>query len=138
MGDEEQERGFFAVIDWVHKDCTLAHQIAVLLQHDVADGEHERVTGMDHLGEGHARLVEWADGFLGETGALVALQDRGELAAVAPGDTAVALADEGGDMGDLESPWLAGIHSTAETLECLREEGADEVGLEPARLGHFH
>ena len=138
VGDEEKERGFFALVGGVHEDRALAHQIAVLLQHDVADGEHERVAGMDHLGEGDARPVERADGFLGETDALVAFQDGGEFAAVAPGDLAVALADEGGDVGDLQAARLAGIHGTAETLERLREERADEVGLEAARLGHFH
>ena len=65
----------------------------MLLQQDVADGEHERVAGVHHAGEGKARLVERADGFLGEADALVALEDRRELAAVAAGDPAVALAD---------------------------------------------
>ena len=33
---------------------------------------------------------------------------------------------------------LAGIHGTAERLERLQEERADEVGLEAAGLGLFH
>ena len=136
--DEEEQRGFFTLVGGVHEDRTLAHQIAVLLQHDVTDGEHERVTGVDHLAEGNARPVERTDGFLGETDALVAFQDGGEFAAVAPGDLAVALADDGGDVRDLPAARFAGIHGTAETLERLHEKRADKVGLEAAGLGHFH
>jgi len=73
-------------IGLVHEYRALTHQIAVLFQDDVTDGEHERMTGGDHLSEGNTRTVERADGFLGETGTLVALQDRGEFTAVAPGD----------------------------------------------------
>ena len=52
---------------------------------------------------GEARLVERLNGILGEADALVALQDGLVLAAIAPGDPAVALADGGGDVGDLEA-----------------------------------
>jgi hypothetical protein len=138
VGDEEKKRGFFALVNGVHEDRALAHQIAVLLKNDVTDGEHERVTGMDHLGEGNAWPVEWADGFLSETCALVAFQDWGEFPAVAPSYLAVALANEGGDVSDLPAARFARIHGTAETLECLREERADEVGLQAAGVGHFH
>ena len=110
----------------------------MLLQHEIADGEHERMTGVDHLGEGESGPVERADGFLGEADALVAFQDGGEFAAVAPGDLAVALANERGDVGDLEAACLAGIHGSAHSLEGFGKEGADEEGLQAAGLGDFH
>ena len=56
----------------VHENRALAHEIAVLLQHEIADGEHERMTGVDHLGEGESGPVERTDGFLGEADTLVA------------------------------------------------------------------
>ena len=45
---------------------------------------------------------------------------------------------DGRDVGDLEAGGLARIHGTAQRLEGLHEEGADEVGLEAAGLGLFH
>ena len=87
---------------------------------------------------GEARLVERADGFLGEADALVALEDRLVLAAIAAGDAAVALADRGRDVGDLEAARFARMDRAAERLEGLQEERADEVGLEAAGLGLLH
>ena len=75
---------------------------------------------------------------LGEADALVALEHGSEFAAVAAGDEAVALADGGRNVGDLEAGGLARMHGTAQCLEGLHEEGADEVGLEAAGLGLFH
>ncbi len=94
VGEQEEQRGFRALVGGVHEDRALAQQIGVLLQHHVADGEHERMAGVDHLRRrAHAGPVERADGFLGEADALVALQDGLVLAAVAAGEPAVALAD---------------------------------------------
>ena len=110
----------------------------MLFQQHVADGEHERVAGMEHGGEGDARLVERADGFPGEADALVTLEHGSEFAAVAAGDEAVALADGGRNMRDLEAGGLSRMNGTAQRLEGLHEERADEVGLEAAGLGFFH
>jgi hypothetical protein len=44
-------------------------------------------------------------------------------------DLAIALADESGDVGDLEAARLTGIHGAAHSLEGFGKEGADEVGL---------
>ena len=85
-----------------------------------------------------ARLVERPDGFPGEADALVALEHGREFAAVAAGDAAVALADRGGNVGDLEAAGLARMNRAAQLLERLHEERADEEGLEPAGLGLFH
>ena len=68
-----------AIVGRVHEDGALAEEVAVLFQQQVAHGEHERVAGMEHGGEGQARLVERADGFFGEADALVALAARGRV-----------------------------------------------------------
>jgi hypothetical protein len=74
----------------------------------------------------------------GETDALVTLQHRREFAAVAAGDEAVALADGGRDVRDLEAGRLARMNGTAQRLEGFHEERAHEKGLEAAGLGLFH
>ena len=112
VGDQEKERWFRPIVGRVHEDGTLSHEIAVLLQDDVADGKHEWMTGMHHLSKGGVRLVERADGFLGEADALIAFQDGGEFAAVAPADLAVALADKSGDVGDFETAGFTGLHAS--------------------------
>ena len=76
---------------------------------------------MQHGGEGQARLVERADGFLGEADTLVAREHRGEFAAIAPGDAAVALADGSRDVGDLEASGLARIDGTAQGCKGFRD-----------------
>ena len=138
VGEQEEQMRLVAVVGRVHEDGALAQEVAVLFQQHVADGEHERVAGMKHAGEGSAGLVQRADGFLGEADALVALEHGSEFAAVAAGDEAVALADRGRNVGDLEAVGLARINGTAQRLEGFHEEGADEVGLEAAGLGLFH
>ncbi len=127
-----------ALVSRVHEDGALAEEVAVLFQQQVAHSEHEGVAGMEHGGEGKPRLVERADGFFREAHALVALQHGGEFAAVAPGDAAIALADGGRDVGDLEAGGLSRIHRTAQRRKGFHEESADEVGLEAAGLGFFH
>ena len=79
--------------------------------------EHQRMTGVHEHGAGKARLVERLDGFALEADALVALEHRLVLAAIAPGDPAVALADRGRNMGDLEAAGLARMDRAAERLE---------------------
>ena len=138
VGDEEEERGLGAIVGRIHEDRALAHEIAVLLQDEVADGKHERMTRVDHLGESSVGPVKRADGFFGEADTLVAFQHGGQFAAIAPGDLAVTLADKGGDVGDFEAARLAGIHGPVESFECLHEKRADEIRLQPAGFGDFH
>lgn len=138
VGDEEKERCIFSLVCGIHEDRALAHQIAVLLQHDVADGEHERMPWMNHLGESNPGPIKRADGFLGEADPLVTSQHRRKLPAVAPADLAVTLADERGNMGDLEAARFTGIHRATQSLEGLGEKGTDEKRLEAAGFGHFH
>ena len=59
--NKEEERRLDAVIDWINKDGSLAHQVAVLLKNDVAHREHE---GMSRDGSSAqtVRRVYRADG----------------------------------------------------------------------------
>src|SRR6218665_53441 len=57
---------------------------------------------------------------------------------VPTGDVAVAVADDGGDVGDLVAARLARPQFAAQGREGLLEEGADEKGLELAGFGLFH
>ena len=47
---------FHPIVSWVHEDGSLAEEVGVLLQQDIADGEHQRVAGMEHAGEGEPGL----------------------------------------------------------------------------------
>ena len=98
----------------------------------------QRVAGVQQRGVGQARLVQRADGLFGEADPLVALEHGGQLAAVAAGDQAVALADGGRHVGDLEAAGLARIDRAAQRRKGLHEEGAHEIGLQAARLGLLH
>jgi len=138
VGQQEEQVRLVAAVGRVYQERPLAQQVAVLLEQQVAHGEHERVAGMQHGGERRARPVERSHRVLGEADALVTFQDRGQLAAVAPGDDAVAVADSDRDVGDLEAGPLARVHDPAERREGPREEGAHEVGLEAAGLGLLH
>ena len=44
--------GSSPVVGRIHEDRALAEQVGVLFQQDVADGEHERMTGMHQHGDG--------------------------------------------------------------------------------------
>ena len=55
MGEQEEKMRLFALVGGVHENRALAEQIAVLFQQYVADGEHERMAGMKHGGEGRRR-----------------------------------------------------------------------------------
>ena len=103
VGEQEKQMRLFAVVGRVHKDGALTEEVAVLFQNQVAHGEHKRVAGMEHCGEGRAWLVERPDSFASEADALVTLEDGGEFAAVTAGDDAVALADGRRNMRDLEA-----------------------------------
>lgn len=138
MREQEQERGLVAVVGGIHQDAALPEEVGVLLQQDIAEREHERVTWMDHAGKGEAGPFQRADGFSGEADALVAFEDRREVAAVAPDDDTVALAQDGRDMRDFKTIQLTRIDRTAQGLNALHEERADEIGLEAPGLGLFH
>ena len=129
---------FLSIIDRVHKDCTLAEKVTVLFQQQVADGEHERMTGMEHGSEGGAGFVERADSFFGKADALVAFKNRGEVAAVAAGDEAVTLADGGRDVGDLESPGLSRVNCATQRFKSFHKERTNEIRLKATCLSFFH
>ena len=61
MGEQKEQLRISTIIDRVHKDCSLAEQVAVLFQNQVANGEHERMAGVKHSSEGDTRLVERPD-----------------------------------------------------------------------------
>src|SRR5579871_125499 len=69
--------------------------------------------------------------FKGHT--LVACQHR-----IASSDEAIAIADGGGDVRDLEPPGFALANRAAEQPKCFEEEALDEMRLKTARLGPFH
>ena len=96
------------------------------------------MAGMKHGGKGGTGLVERADSFAGEADPLVTLEHGGEFAAVAAGDDAVALADGGRNVRDLEAGGFSRMNGTAQRLEGFHEEGAHEIGLQAAGLGLFH
>ena len=89
-------------------------------------------------GARQARLVERLDGILDERDTLVALEDRLLLATVPAGQPTVALADDGGDVGDLVSSGFATVDRAAELIERLEEERPHEERLQPSRLGPLH
>ena len=98
-----------AFINRVHKDGTLSEEVAMLFQEYVADRKHQRVTRMEHGGEGRARFVERADSFPGEADALVTLQHRCEFSTVAAGDNAITLANRSRNVRYLKAsrfPWM--------------------------------
>ena len=45
---------------------------------------------------------------------------------------------DGGNVGDLEAPGLAGMDRAAELLERLQKERSHKEGLKPAGLGLLH
>ena len=122
VGEQEEQMRLLAIVGRVHKNSALTEEIAVLFQNQVAHGEHQRVAGMEHCGEGRAWLVERPDSFAGETDALVTLEHGSEFAAVTAGDDAVALADGGRNMRDLEAGGLSRMNGTAQCLEGFHEE----------------
>ena len=93
---------------------------------------------MNHAGESEARSVYRTHRTLGEADAFVAAQYGREVAPVAAGDEAVAFAQFGRDVGDLETLGLAWVNRTAKRLEAFHEERADKVRLKAAGLGFFH
>ena len=113
-------------------------RLAFCFEEHVGHGEHQRVAGVHEHGAGEAGLVERLEGVAGEGDAVVALEDRLLLAAIAAGEPAVPFADRGGNVGDLEALGLAPVDRAAELVERLQEERADEERLEAPGLGPFH
>lgn len=93
---------------------------------------------MQQAGHRRAHAVGEADVLLLEADALIAAQHRVGVAAIPPRDLAVSLADDGGDVSDLEAARLAGPQLATQGREGLVEEGTDEEGLELAGFGLFH
>src|SRR5262249_20230842 len=119
MQKHEEEMWLVALVGWVNEDRALSEELPVALQDDVAGGEHQRMSGMQHRRERRTSFVE-PHGFAREADALVLLEHRRELASVAAGDQAIAIADDLGHVRDLESLGFAGVHRAAERIERLR------------------
>ena len=137
MGQQEEQRRFKALVGRVDQHSALTQQVRVLLQDHVGHREHQRMAGVHEHRSGKAGLVERLNGVALEADALVALQDRLVLAAIAPGDSAVTLADRRRDVGDLEAPGLARMRCAAERVkrlqeECPHEDTAGGGGLRPS------
>ena len=58
----------------------------MLFQKYVAQGQHQRMAGMQHGGKGRTRLVERADSFARETHPLVTPEHWCEFTAITAGD----------------------------------------------------
>src|SRR5580658_9627111 len=112
----------FTVVGGVHEDCALAHQIAMLLQQDVANRKHKRVTRMKHRRKRRAGLVKRTDGFSGEANALVTLEHGCKFAAVAACNNTVALPDRRRDVRDLETRGLSRMNGATQGLEGFHKE----------------
>ena len=113
VGEQEEQGWLVALVGGVHEDAALAEKIAVLLQQDIADSKHERVAGMNHAGERETGSIQRAHSFLGEADTLVAFEDGSEFATIAAGDEAVALAQLGRNVSNLEAVGFAGINGAA-------------------------
>ena len=87
---------------------------------------------------GEARLLQRLNGVALEADALVALQDRLVFASIAPGDSAVTLADRRRDVGNLEAPGLARMRCASDRVKRLQEECPHEERLEAAGFGLLH
>ena len=130
--------GLVRVVGRIDQHGSLPEQVGVLFEEHVGHGEHQRVAGVHQHGAGKARLVERLEGIACEGDAVVTLQDRLLLAAVAAREPAVAFADRGGNVGDLESPGFATVDRAAELVECLQEERPHEERLKAAGFGPLH
>ncbi len=135
---QEQQPGLVGVVGRIDENGPLPEQVGVLFEDHVGHGEHQRVAGVHQHGAGQAGLVERLEGVAGEGDAVVPLEDRLLLAAVAAGEPAVPFADRGGDVGDLVASGFAAVDRAAELVERLQEERPHEERLEPAGLGPFH
>jgi hypothetical protein len=136
--DDEHHLGRQAHVARVHQHRALLELVAVLLEHQVGHRLHQRVGRVQQAGHRRADAVKHADVLLLEADALVAAQHGVGIAAVAPGDLAVALADDGRDVGDLVAARFTRAQLAAQLLEGLGEERADEEGLQLAGLGLLH
>ena len=71
MCNEKEKRWLNAIIDWIDKHGSLAHQIAMLFENNVAHREHERMSRMNHLRKWHAGFIKRTDCILREADSLV-------------------------------------------------------------------
>ena len=110
----------------------------MLLEDQVGDRQHERVAGVHQHSPRLPRLVERLDSLTLEADAVVSLEHRLLLAAVAAGDPPVALADFVRNVGDLVAARLPGVDRPAEGGEGPHEERPHKERLETAGLRFFH
>ena len=82
----------------------------MLLQEQVTDCQHQRMTGMHQDGAGDSRFIGRLQGILFKTDAIVAFEHWLLLAAIAAGDPSITLANGCWYVGDLESSQLARIN----------------------------
>ena len=110
----------------------------MLLEDQVGDRQHERVAGVHQHSPRLPRLVERLDSLTLEADAVVSLEHRLLLAAVAAGDPPVALADFVRNVGDLVAARLPGVDRPAEGGEGPHEERPHKERLKAAGLCFFH
>lgn len=119
------------VVIGVHQYGALLELAAVGRKDQISSGVHQRMAGMNQVGHGFAMHP---DQLLFKADTFVLLQHRGARLANDP----VSLANGGRHVAHLVATGFTGAHFTVEVLKGLGEEGADEVGLQFARLGLFH
>ena len=127
---EEQSARLVGLIGVIDKNRPAFQQVAMPLDDEVERGIEQRMAGADKASE---RLAGKADEALLEGDPLVA-RENGFSAS----DLPVAIANDGGDVLDLEALRLPLVDRPAQQLERLDEERGDEVRLKPAGLGPFH
>ena len=86
VGKEKEQRGLVAIIRRVNKDGALTEEVGVLLQQEVAESKHKRVTRMNHIGEGKAGFIHRTHGLLGKTNPFIAAEHWSKIAAITSGD----------------------------------------------------
>lgn len=124
----DEEARLQAIIRFVHQHAALLEQRLEALQRHVHHGAEQRVAGRQKL---HLRLA--GDQRLLERDPRIAVEHG-----IAAPDQAVALLQHAGHAGDLVAALLAPGDAAAKRREGFAEEGADEVGLEPAHLRPLH
>src|SRR5262245_38364067 len=99
----------------------------MLLEKDIAQRKHERVTWMDHACECQAWLIERADRVLCEANSFVTLHNRGEIASIATCYESVSLPQSARHMSNFPPTRFTRIDGTANRFKSLHEERANEV-----------
>src|SRR3989344_6852938 len=123
---KKEDRGNLrAIVGVVDQDCSLFHELIVLVAYDADDGFQQRMPGVN---EGRDRLL--VDLALLEADAFVLLLDRS-----AGTDLPIPFTDADRDMRDLPPPFLAWLELAAELLKGLDKETLNMVRLQTLRFG---